>query len=280
MAKKVLIGTVVIGSARYFAGSLLDTSADAQAIAAVEAAGGQVLDEGDARIDAAAAVCRQLRHNGHSRDLDSIMSAAVAVTAKITGGPVGPQGPQGPAGAVGPTGPQGAVGPTGPAGSAGAVGPTGPAGPSGKLQFSYRLALGVASLAEVSVAAITGPIQFTRAFVVAEEAFAPSDVAWSFFEFRIHDADGSSPRTIVRKDTKVTGGNGLTEITTAFWESGANPQRFDNAATYENLTVPFQVTTPDANNPPTLTFRIGVGLGIGAAPPKGTYVIEYEILTP
>lgn len=247
MAKKVLIGTVVIGSTRYFAGSLLDTSADAQAIAAVEAAGGQVLDEGDARIDNAAAVCRQLRHNGHSRDLDSIMSAAVAVTAKITGGPPGLPGP---------------------------------AGPSGKLQFSYRLALGVASLAEVSVAAITGPIQFTRAFVVAEEAFAPSDVAWSFFEFRIHDADGSSPRTIVRKDTKVTGGNGLTEITTAFWESGANPQRFDNAATYENLTVPFQVTTPDVNNPPALTFRIGIGLGIGAPPPKGTYVIEYEILTP
>jgi len=250
VAKKILVNSVVIGSVRHVAGELLDVSAESVAIAAAEASGGQLLDEGTARIDAAAALCRQLKRNGQSQGLDAIMAAAVATSAKLTGGPAGP------------------------------AGPAGVAGPAGKLQFSYRLAAVVSTLAEVSIAAVTAPIQFTRAYVVAEEAFFPADAAWSFFEFRMHDADESSPRTIVRKDTKLTGGNGLAEINAAFFESGANPQKIDNATTYENLTTPFSVATPDALNPPALTFRIGVGGGIGAPPPKGLYVIEYEFLPP
>lgn len=147
---------------------------------------------------------------------------------------------------------------------------------SGPFTISYRMSTGVSTMAAaIGVATITSAIRVLRAFVVAEEAFAPADVAWSQALFRVHDADESSPRVIVAWDTKATGGNGMTEITTAFFEGGANPQDVGDATTYENLDSPFTIT-PDANTPSVVSFQVQVGGGGGAAFPKGLYVLECE----
>jgi hypothetical protein len=147
---------------------------------------------------------------------------------------------------------------------------------AGPFTISYRMSTGVSTMAaQIGVATITSPIRVLRAFVVAEEAFAPNDAAWSQALWRVHDADESSPRVIVAWDTKETGGNGMTEITTAFFEGGANPQDVGSAATYENLDSPFTIT-PDVNTPSVVTFQVQVGGGGGAAFPKGLYVLECE----
>lgn len=95
MAKKVLIGTVVIGATRYYAGSLLDEGAEAVTIAAVVAAGGQLLDEGDAVVDAAALTAQQRLRDGQWQDVDRVMLAAVSKSAYVAaqggGGGAGPQ---------------------------------------------------------------------------------------------------------------------------------------------------------------------------------------------
>lgn len=95
MAKKVLLSTVVIGAARYYAGSLLDEAAEAGTIAAVVAAGGQLLDEGDPVVDAAALTAQRRLRDGHWQDVDRVMLAAVtksAYDAAQGGGPSpGPQ---------------------------------------------------------------------------------------------------------------------------------------------------------------------------------------------
>lgn len=139
----------------------------------------------------------------------------------------------------------------------------------------YRLATGVKSQAKVAVAIITSPVTVTKAFLAAEEAFAPADVAWSSVTFWLHDADESSPRAILRKDTTTTAGNGLLEVTTAFFEGGANPQTLGNAATYENLVTPFAIT-PDANTPSVISIEFAIGASTGAFLPKGLYGLVIE----
>lgn len=88
MAKKILIKGVSVGGRRYYAGDLLDEAAEAEVIAVVEAAGGQLLDPGDSRVDAAAEVCRQMRRDGQIAGQvgDAVMTAAVAVSAKLAAG--------------------------------------------------------------------------------------------------------------------------------------------------------------------------------------------------
>lgn len=95
MAKKVLLSTVVVGARRYYAGTLLDESAEAATIAAAVAAGGQLLDEGDPIVDAAASVARQKLRDGHWREVDGVMLAAVARSAHAAAQVGGPSpGPQ------------------------------------------------------------------------------------------------------------------------------------------------------------------------------------------
>lgn len=153
------------------------------------------------------------------------------------------------------------------------------AGGSGPFTISYRMGTGVSTMAAaIGIVAFTSAIRVLRAFVVAEEPFAPNDAAWSQALFRVHDADESSPRVIVAWDTKETGGNGMTEITTAFFEGGTNPQDVGDATTYENLDTPFTIT-PDANTPSVVSFQVQVGGGGGAPFPKGLYVLECEHVT-
>lgn len=95
VAKKILISTVVIGATRYYAGALLDVSAEADAIAAVVAAGGQLVDQGDPVIDAAALTAQQKLRDGQWREVDGVMLAAVAKSAYAAsqggGSAAGPQ---------------------------------------------------------------------------------------------------------------------------------------------------------------------------------------------
>jgi hypothetical protein len=94
VAKKILINAVTVGAHRYFAGDLLDASAEAATIAAVVDAGGQLLDEGDPVVDAAASVARQMRRSGFTAGLDAVLLAALAKSAHAAaqgGGGAGPQ---------------------------------------------------------------------------------------------------------------------------------------------------------------------------------------------
>lgn len=84
MAKKVLLNSVQIGAVRHHAGSLLDTAAEAATLAAVQEAGGQLLDEGDPLVDSAAAFCRQLRREGQLYRVDAVMAAALGASALET----------------------------------------------------------------------------------------------------------------------------------------------------------------------------------------------------
>lgn len=94
MAKKILISTVVIGANRYYAGALLDESAEAGTIAAVIAAGGQLVDQGDPIVDAAALTAQQRLRDGQWQDVDRVMLAAVSKSAYAAAPPAGGAGPQ------------------------------------------------------------------------------------------------------------------------------------------------------------------------------------------
>ncbi len=82
MANKILINTVRIRGRVVHAGSLLDTVAED--VAEVAAAGGQLLDPGDALIDAAAERARRMRRDGEisGQSADALMAAALASSAR------------------------------------------------------------------------------------------------------------------------------------------------------------------------------------------------------